>query len=201
MDPQLIRSIALNNAVVIDGSELDVRLFEDALKPGVMVHVRMRDHGGIEGPLRLEAGITPAQVPQHVVGDAGIHDDVPVVRRDQEAAITLADVQEDDFEAALGLEIGFLHPAFGAAGGDGHPTILCVAGQLDPVTPEEFAEIGLSTLGLEHRRSGIAGKHVIRGRHNQRFVGLETVYELEAVAASVFVSFAGRHTRGLLVAL
>lgn len=69
--------------------EAQMVVIKEALKAGVVVGVGMRYDGGVELPHAAAKMEAPVEETIEVVGDPRVYDDLPVVRGDDEAAVTL----------------------------------------------------------------------------------------------------------------
>ena len=143
--------LPLHEAVGVDVPEEEVGLVEQAVEAAVVIEVGVREDRSLEVEPRGEAAEAPAQEAEHVVAGAGVDQEQLVVRRNHQTAVALADVDEHQFQEALGLQAGRRHEAVAAARVHGNEAALGVARDLDPVAPQQlFQDLRLGRSRLEH---------------------------------------------------
>src|SRR5690606_12760779 len=92
---------ALDDAVVVDGAKPELDGLEQPAESPVVVLIGVGDDGVWEGddPARVLAQVEPpAEEADHIVRLPGVDKEEAVVRRDDERAVSLADIDEVDFE-------------------------------------------------------------------------------------------------------
>ncbi len=154
------RTRALDDAVVIDGVEQELRRFEEAGEPAVVILVRVGDDRFANRDLSIgmRAQIeAPAEEAQHVVRLAGIDEHELIVWRDDERAVSLTDVDEIDLEQLFLLEISLPHPSRRAPRSYLRPLAVVFIQQRDEVAPDQL--LSLRSIGqIVDERRGITRK-------------------------------------------
>ena len=178
---------ALDDSVVEDRFERELRRREQLRKALVVVLIGVRDHGSRD--FDPAAGFVPqieapAEKTEHAVRLAGVDQHERAGRRHDEGAIALSDIHEVDLEEPLLLHLGLLQPARLTARSDlGRVTVVFVEA-LDEIAPDQLLRLGaVGVVTNEWRRVG--GKwHGISPSEARTQTGGRLLYRSEDARAS-----------------
>jgi hypothetical protein len=109
------RLVALfHDHAVVDRTKVDVWLFQELLKAVIMVLIGMCNDGSLEVPSILEFVVSPAEATVHVVVFADVDHKVLILRRDDERAVSLADIDKNDLTSGKVRRIDRAQPGVSA---------------------------------------------------------------------------------------
>ena len=110
---QPVGALPFDDAVVIDMFDLKLLVREDLREPVVVILVRVRNDSGVDVPGLGKVAEAPAEESVHIATDACVdHNDPRVVmasRFRENAAVALADIEEDDLQHPLVLQVFRTH--------------------------------------------------------------------------------------------
>src|ERR1041384_1540103 len=107
-------SRSLDDAVVVDRADENIHavIGKEVGKTRIVISIRMRNHYGFEVAASCKLRVTPTEEAYEVVTLTSVDKNVLVIRSDNQAAISLANVYKNNFEQTILLNLCFAGPSF-----------------------------------------------------------------------------------------
>jgi len=123
---QRFRTRAFHKPVMVKPGKLYELIVEHVLKSFVMVHVRVADHGDKRKRQRIFLVIQikpPGKVSVHVVGFAGIYNNMLIIGGNDVASVALTNIHKVDFQYTLFLYVSHFYPSVTVTAFGFHPSV------------------------------------------------------------------------------